>query len=116
MASVKRSELLGDLLAAETPLAPIAAGLASVDWDSPPLVVLRREHVVSVLQRFLAGEVQAGFVQEWADLVEVRDDIEYEEGHSDALRDAVFTLATPETQGRLDATLAASLMSRLTTR
>lgn len=114
MAPVRRIELLGYLLAAKTPLAPLAAALASYEWDSPPLVVLRREHVVSVLQRFLAGEVQAGFVREWADLVEVRDDIEFEQGHSEALQDALFTLATPETQGRLDAALAASLIFRLT--
>lgn len=42
MASVKRIEILGDLLAATTPLAPIAAALAPFDWDSTPLVVLRR--------------------------------------------------------------------------
>jgi len=114
VASVRRIETLGALLAAKSPLAPLAAALASYEWDSPPLVVLRREHVVSVLQRFLAGEFQAGFVREWADLVEVREDIGYEEGHGEALRDALFTLATPETQGGLDAALAASLVSRLT--
>lgn len=86
MAPVRRIELLGYLLAAKTPLAPLAAALASYEWDSPPLVVLRREHVVSVLQRFLAGEVQAGFVREWADLVEVRDDIEFEQGRPCKMR------------------------------
>lgn len=110
----QRVELLGDLLEARTPLAPIAAALTSFDWDSPPLVVLRREHVISVLRRFLSGEMQASVVREWADLVEVRDDIELEQAHSGPLRDALFTLATPETQGHLDAALAASLVARLT--
>lgn len=109
-----RIELLDALLAARTPLAPLAVGLAQFAWNSPPLVVLRRAHVASLLQRFLAGEVQAGFVREWADLVEMRDDIEFEKGHSDVLTDALFTLATPEAQGPLDAEVARSLASRLT--
>ena len=44
----QRIETLGALLAAKPPLASLAAVLASHEWDSPPLVVLRREHVVAV--------------------------------------------------------------------
>lgn len=109
-----RTELLGDLLAAKTPFAPIAAALANFRWDSPPLVVFQRAHVVSVLRRYLAGELQASEVREWAELVEVRDDIEFEGGHDEAAKEALFTLATPETQGQLDTGLAASLIASLT--
>jgi hypothetical protein len=109
-----RTELLGDLLAAKTPVAPIAAALATFRWDSPPLVVFQRAHVVSGLRRYLAGELQASEVREWAEVVEVRDDLELEPGHAEALREALFTLATPEAQGQLDATLAVALIASLT--
>ena len=55
----RRIELLQALLAAKTPLDPLASGLACVAWDSPPLVVLQRQHVISVPERYLAGEPAA---------------------------------------------------------
>ncbi|WP_242338443.1 MULTISPECIES: hypothetical protein [unclassified Anaeromyxobacter] len=109
-----RIELLEALLAARTPLAPLAEGLARFGWDSPPLVVLRRAHVVSVLQRFLSGELGGSDVREWAELIEVRDDIEFEPVDHEVLRDALFTLATPDAQGQLDAGLVASLIGQMT--
>jgi hypothetical protein len=109
-----RIGLLEDLLAAKTPLAPIAAALARLTWDSSPLVVLQRRHIIAILERYLARDLGAETVREWAELVEVRDDIELEGGHDEVAKEALFTLATPETEGELDAKLAASLIASLT--
>lgn len=106
--------LLEDLLAARTPLAPIAAGLARITWDSAPLVVLQRQHIIAILERYLARDLGADTVREWAELVELSDDIEFEGGHDEVAQEALFTLATPETEGELDAQLAASLIASLT--
>ena len=106
-------DLLRTLVECQTPLADIASRLSAFSWDSPPLLVLRREHVVAVLRRYLAGELRAEDVHEWADLVEVRDDIGLELGHEVALRNALFALATPEVEGQLDSTEARKLIQLL---
>jgi hypothetical protein len=58
-----RERLLDAALGASLPLAELQAGLASFPWDSEPLVVLRRDHVVAALNKLVNGEWSAGDVE-----------------------------------------------------
>ena len=70
------------------------------DWDDPPLATLKREHLLDVLARWQRGELSAQEVEDWANLVEVRDDLNHDPADP-AVAAAVFDLANPELQGPL---------------
>jgi hypothetical protein len=78
------------------------------DWEGPPLAVLDSSAVVSILRRHAAGELSDEQVIEWANLVEVRDDVEA----TPEATEAVFYLANPAINGPL-AEVAPMLLSRL---
>ncbi len=97
MSSSARVELLRELIAGRSASRDVAARLAVFGWDSDDeLVVLRRADVLGIVERYLCGDVTAMAVVEWANAIEGRDDIGYEPGREDLLRDLVFELANPD--------------------
>ena len=95
-----RGELLRALIAYELPIEPVLADLRTFGWDAPsPFAVLTREDIVRILDRYLAGELGAAEVTDWADLVECREDIGFPGGDEDVLSDALFRLANPNLRG-----------------
>ena len=108
-----RGDAVSSLVQFNAPLDALKIALAifPFDWDSPPLAVLSREHLLQVLDRWDAGELLSEEVEGWADLVEVRDDRD----HADrAVAEAIFDLANPELQGPLEL-IAPALRKRLAT-
>ena len=67
------------------------------DWDGPPIATLGGANIVSVLQRYLKGDVSGDDVEAWANMLEGRDDVEFEPGTAAA----IFDLANPTLQGPL---------------
>lgn|SRR2546425_3341495 len=91
-----RRKLLGSLLALDQPLEKIRPKLSLVGWDSEKAqVTLTRRAAVSILRRFLDRELSAGEVEEWAGLVECREDIGFEAPYERTLRDLIYELANP---------------------
>ncbi|MEO9340285.1 hypothetical protein ABFT80_22900 [Mesorhizobium sp. SB112] len=97
-----RSATLTSLIRFDAPLADLEARLQALSWDSSPVVTLQREHIIAVLQRFLSGELDAGAVETWANLVEGREDIRDEPGREEVTLAAIHDLANPVLQGRLE--------------
>jgi len=103
------------LVAYELPIEPVLADLRSFGWDaSEPLVLLTREDIVRVLDRYLAGELTAEQVTDWADRVECREDIGFSGGDEDVLADAVFRLANPSLRDELTPELGQIIRRELT--
>lgn len=96
-----RRAIMASLVRFDLPLPELEAAVAALDWDAVPLVSLRRGDIVGVLRQYSAGLLQAGEVERWANLIECRDDIEFEPHHEPAVVDAIFDLANPELQGAL---------------
>ena len=92
-----RAQLLRALIAYELPIEPVLAELRSFGWDAPePLVLLTREAIVHILDRYLAGELGAVEVTDWANLLECREDIGFPASEEDVLSEAVSRLANPD--------------------
>ncbi len=102
------------MLEATRPLAELQAALAGLPWDSEPLVVLRREHVTEALRRLCTGAWTAGDLEQWADLLEGREDVDLEQGYETALAEVIFELANPVLGGPIDGPRAQALLLRLT--
>ncbi len=90
--------------------------LAGIPFDSPtPLVLIGRADIRDMLARAVDGSVPNEQVQEWAELLEGREDLGHEAGHEDLLASAVFELANPLLTGLPLIDLHRSWLARLTT-
>ncbi len=107
-----RESLLKALLSFTRPIPDISRELSAYAWDAPcPLVVLDAVHVSSVLNRFMAGELSSLQVDDWANCIELRDDIEYDP--SSAVGLALHELANPMLTCSLTKQSAAALVATL---
>ncbi len=98
----------------ELPLDDTLAMLRAYGWDSDvELYILEAHHVLALLDRFLAGELSPSQVQQWAELIEMRDDLGIDPGTSDLLRRIVFRLANPELNGSITQDLAIEIQALL---
>lgn len=102
-----RASALRALIAYEKPVEPILADLRAYGWDAAkPFAALTKADIVSILDRYLAGDLTPQQVADWADLVECREDIELPEADKASISDAVFQLANPILNGELTMQLA----------
>lgn len=60
------------------------------------LVTLSANHIKMVLTKFLNGDTAASEIEDWANFIEGRDDIDYEN-----YQDYVYQLANPYLEGNL---------------
>jgi hypothetical protein len=110
----ERIRLLERLIDYELPIEPVLEGLARFGWDSAAeLVCLRRADVLAILDRYLRGELTAEHVTDWADQLELRDDVGMEPGYEDALRDAIFRLANPNLRDEITPAVARAIRGTL---
>ena len=97
------------LLSLSGPLAGIQAQLAEYPWGcSEPPLALTKEHLGSVLERFLSGALTAEQVEAWANAVEMREDVEYD-GNSLQAR-LLHSLANPALDGALSLASAKEML------
>jgi hypothetical protein len=97
-----RTSVLNSLIQLDRPIDQIRAELRTFPWDFPDeLVTLTAEHIRSVLTRLNSGTLTPDMVCEWADAIEMREDIGYEERHHEEIVEALFVLAYPLLNGPL---------------
>ena len=99
---VTREEAVQALVRFARPLEDLREALATFewDWDSRALASLTSTDIASVLHRYEAGELSAAEVEDWANLIEGREDIDLD----DRTSEAIFDLANPVLQGPLSET------------
>jgi hypothetical protein len=92
----KRIDLLTSLLELDKPVGEILAELLDFGWDSKHcLVFLTQDHAISILQRFVTGLLAKNEVEEWANAIEGRDDIDFEGICETTLSEFIHELANP---------------------
>jgi len=104
-----RNDLLQDLIEFRKPPAEMHAILAEFEWDcNQKLVQLERRHVISVLKRYVDGEILSEEVEAWTNLIEGRDDVDYEE-----VKEILHILANPVITYELTPPMAVSMIDKL---
>ncbi|MGV7217710.1 hypothetical protein [Bradyrhizobium sp. UFLA05-112] len=98
---MSRETILSSLIHFDASIPDLKSGLGSLTWDSDPVVTLARRDIVAVLERFSTGEIDALAVEDWANLVECREDIGFESGYEDVIHAAIHDLANPVLSGEL---------------
>jgi len=93
----RRAEILKELVRFESPSEPLLRELQTFgwDWSGAPLVVLGKEDLLRIIDRFLTGKITAAKLQEWAENLEVREDVAFDEKSAELLNDIFFRIATP---------------------
>ena len=92
----ERSIVVENLLNFSRPLDELQRQLSSFDWDFEGITtVLHSEHIVQVLRRYLSGELTASMVEQWANLIEGREDISFDINNEKWVTDTIYELANP---------------------
>ncbi len=108
-----RLGLLVELVTLSRPLEATLEALARQHWDADAeLVTLEREHAAAALKRFVAGDFDAETLEDWANAIELCDDIGLPEDDQ-LLRDTMFELANPELTAPLSAARAETMLGQL---
>lgn len=88
----ERKEILRKLIRLEGEFLPLVRRLRQLPWDSEESpVLLTRSNVVAVLDRYLVGGLSEDDLENWANEIEGREDIDFDE----VSKDAIFELANP---------------------
>ena len=87
--------------------------LSSFPFDSEPIISIKREHLMSILSDYIAGNITDVNVEEWANAVEARDDIAFESDVNSVGGQIVHDLANPLLSGPLTVDVAKKMRSKL---
>lgn len=109
---MNRFEVLQELIAFSKPIESLSNNLSRFDWDyeGEPLVISASQ-VRSVLRRFLDGKYTSEELEEWANLIECREDLEFEQEKHKAIENTIYHLANPELQGKITSDSCEKLLS-----
>ena len=87
-----RQEILEDLIKYQKDLASLKAELSQYpyDWFEEEAPVRHtRQDILNVLNRYLSGELSALQLNEWADSIASREDIDNENGYNKLINDVL---------------------------
>lgn len=93
----ERRYVLELLINFQRPLADLTKSVHELPWDcDEPLVRMSASHAIHAIQLVFSKEISPGELSQWADLIEMREDIEIEGEPAAPLREFVYETATPE--------------------
>ena len=111
---MNRVDWLKALLNFDRPLEEVTSGLVSFPWDSlEELAILNSDHFIEVLRRYLVGEVGSEQVETWANAIEGREDIGFDQDNRDLVREVLHELANPYLTRALSFEVARDWIERL---
>ena len=85
--------------------------LSQIGFDSETeLVSMSRDNIVEILQRSLDKKISFLELEEWANLIECREDIDFED---EKTQEMIFKLANPYLYGKLDEKEVLSYLNEL---
>ncbi len=74
----------------------LVEALRAFPWDADAvLITLTRGHMRAALQKYRNHTLDAAQLEDWANAIECREDIDFEAGYEDTLQQAIFQLANP---------------------
>lgn len=109
----KRIFLLDSLLNRSGDIEKIVYSLEKFNFDSEPLIILTRDHLIHILSDYISGKIAASELERWANIIEVRDDISYDSEFLKQIKEVVFELSNPILFGEINLDSAANLMNKI---
>lgn len=110
-----RLDVLRDLVAFNKPVRDLSDLLGKFGWDyEGQSLTIVASQIQDVLKRFLAGEYSVQDLEDWANLIECREDLEFEEKRHDEIADVIYRLANPALEGKITSECCEALLDALT--
>jgi|SRR5690606_18642512 len=92
-----REEILYDLIYLRKDLSELEEELFHYSWDiEKPILMITKESFSNILKRSIDDKLNFEELVNWANAIECRDDIEFE---NDVIQENIFDLASPEING-----------------
>lgn len=91
-----KNEILQQLLLFSGPSEDLKTSLTLIDWDSEGSVELKKEHVISIMQRFMSNDMTIPDVLFWSNAIECREDIDCHHSDSERIFEIIHELANPD--------------------
>ena len=106
-----KTSILLDLVYFKNNIDTLKNMLSQIGFDSETeLVSMSRDDIVEILQRSLDKKISFLEIEEWANLIECREDIGFED---EKTQEMVFKLANPYLYGELDEKQVLSYLNEL---
>lgn len=106
-----RASILTDVIQIKSDLNRLKTELNYYPWDSnEPLVTVSKEDLTQVFSRAISGEISFVQLEDWANILEARDDIEFEDSQMENL---IFELANPYLNGEINKTRLEEIVDEL---
>lgn len=90
-----KKEMLNNIIECKVCISNIEAKNLHID-DEDYKIHIKRRHLIKIMQDFINGKVSKDELESWAELLEGRDSVEYEEGYEDRISDVLFWISTPD--------------------
>ncbi len=91
--------ILKDVLSINGNLFSLDNELSFYPWDcEKPLLKVEKEDLIKIIDRSISGDINYNILIHWANLIECRDDIEFQHEY---LQEIMFEIANPEINGRI---------------
>lgn len=109
-----RKDVLNDLVHFDGSLSDIIKELLLYPFDNEDnIVTLKNMDILNVLSRYVEGIFTSQDIYNWAEMIEGREDIGYEAGYEDVLKNFIFELANHEINYELNIERAKELIEKL---
>ena len=106
-----KTSILLDLVYFKNNIDTLKNMLSQIGFDSEiELVSMSRDNIVEILQRILDKKISFLEIEEWANLIECREDIGFED---EKTQEMIFKLANPYLYGELDEKQVLSYLNEL---
>ena len=99
-ALMAKIDILLNLINFAKDISAIKSNLAKIGFNSESeLVTITQNTIANILNRVADKEISYNLLEEWANLIECREDIGYED---EILQEIIFELANPCLYGKID--------------
>ncbi|WP_419904292.1 hypothetical protein [Kiloniella sp.] len=105
---------LESLVTFSKPIEEISNNLSKLNWDfEGEAFAIKSVQIINVLQRYISGDICAKEIENWANLIECREDVKFEENKAEELDKTIFQLANPALEGEISPDMCSELIYSL---
>jgi hypothetical protein len=91
-----REETFKNLINLEIPIRQLKTRLDQLPLEKEKMILITKSDVKSTLTKFIHDKVQLPILNEWAQLIESREEIVYDRSCSEQIRQLIFELGNPD--------------------